>query len=49
MGYHPETLCPSNLEQAPDLKNIEVEVRNEMIQVSKNRPRSKSQAHHNMV
>ena len=48
MGYHPDALCPSNLEQAlrqfPDLKNIKVKIRNEMIQVSKNRPRSKSRA-----
>ena len=48
MGYHPEALCPSNLKQAlhqvPDLKNIEVEVRNKMVQVSKNRPSSKSHA-----
>ena len=48
MGYHPSALNASNLElalkQFENLKDIQIEVRNEGIQVSKSKPRSTARA-----
>ena len=48
MGYHPTAMNTENLElslsQFEEMKNIQIEIRNEMIQTSKSKPRSKSRA-----
>ena len=48
MGYHPDALNPNNLESALKqfdlMKGLEIEIRNEMIQVSRTKPRSKARA-----
>ena len=48
MGYHPRALNASNLElalrQFDNLKDIQIEVRNKGIQVSKSKPRSTARA-----
>ena len=48
MGYHPDALNPNNLESALKqfdlMKGLEIEIRNEMIQVSRTKPCSKARA-----